>query len=69
MNTQIPSNLLPFIIPLIILQFGLAIVAIIRIVKQPSFKYGNKLIWILIALLLNLVGPILYFTIGKEEQV
>lgn len=68
MNSELTRKLMPFLIPLIILQLGLAIFSIIRIIKQPSFKYGNRLIWILLSLFLNFVGPILYFTIGKEEK-
>lgn len=68
MNSELTRKLMPFLIPLIVLQLGLAIFSIIRIIKQPSFKYGNRLIWILLSLFLNFVGPILYFTIGKEEK-
>jgi hypothetical protein len=72
MNTAtIPENFsiyLPILIPLVILQFGLILVAVLDIVKQKQFKLGNRTIWILVSCLISIIGPILYFTLGKGEK-
>lgn len=50
-----------------LLQFIFSIIAIIDIIKNRKFKCGNMILWIVLVLLLQLVGPVLYFTIGREE--
>ena len=59
---------LPFIIPLAVLQFGLMIGALVSILKHEKYKTGNRVLWLVIALLISIVGPILYFVLGKEED-
>lgn len=72
MNTNFDFDIfiqyLPFLIPLMIFNVTLAVVAIIHILKHPHYRFGNKVIWILIVLFVQLFGPILYFTIGRGDQ-
>ncbi|HBV23478.1 MAG TPA: hypothetical protein DEB42_06825 [Jeotgalicoccus sp.] len=65
MNTDI-TELLPFLIPLVILQSVLMITALVMIIRQQEFKYLNKPGWILIAVFLNLIGPVLYFVLERR---
>lgn len=37
---------LPVLIPLLILQVGLAIFAIVDVLRHPHYRIGNRLIWI-----------------------
>ena len=60
-------DMLPLLIPLIILQYGLMIYAIIHIVKHDKYKTLNRVLWLVIVLLNNFIGPILYLVLGKEE--
>lgn len=59
--------LLPVISLLAIVQLGLMIFAIVHAVTHPRFRFGNLTIWIIIIVLLNTIGPILYFVIGRGE--
>lgn len=59
---------LPFLVPLIILQYGLAIYTVVHIIKHPNYKFGNKAMWIIIALLISFIGPIVYFMFGKGDD-
>ena len=59
---------LPFIIPLAALQLGLMIAALVSIFKHKEYKTGNRALWVVITLLVSMVGPILYFVLGKEED-
>lgn len=61
------TQLLITLLPLIILQFGLMIAALVHIFKHENYKIGNRIIWIFVVVLLNFIGPILYFTIGREK--
>ena len=59
-------ELLPFLIPIILLQLGLMIFALVDLVRREKTK-GPKWLWALIIVFVNLIGPILYFIIGREE--
>jgi hypothetical protein len=66
---QIPENVMKFIpllIPIVILQYGLMIAALVDIMKREKTK-GPKWAWILTIVFINLFGPILYFLIGRNE--
>lgn len=51
--------------PLLIIQFGLIIVAIIDWIKVEQTN-GPKWIWLLIILFISLFGPIIYFIFGRR---
>lgn len=59
---------LPVLIPIIILEIILMITALRSILNQEKFKFGNKTLWILIVVLIQIIGPILYFITGREEK-
>ena len=65
MNTEF-NELLPFLIPLFVLQAVLMITALIMIIRQETFKYLNRFVWIIIVLLLNIIGPIIYFVLERR---
>lgn len=59
---------LPFLIPLVIVQFGLLGYTIYHIMTHNTYKRGNRTLWLVIVIvLMNYVGPILYFLLGKED--
>jgi hypothetical protein len=55
------------IAPLIVLQVILAVFALVNCMKQEETN-GPKWLWVLIILFVNLVGPILYFVIGRKNS-
>lgn len=59
---------LPFLIPGIIIQFALAITALIHVLKHPNYRFGNKVLWIFIVLFLQIIGPVTYFIFGRSED-
>lgn len=62
------QEFLPFFIPLIIAQFALFGYTLYHILTHKSYKWGNRTIWLVITIvLMNFVGPILYFLLGKED--
>ncbi|OCX05076.1 PLDc N-terminal domain-containing protein [Streptococcus dysgalactiae] len=67
MNTNIPSQFLPFFIPLILLQGTLIIIALLKLRKITKTKHFSKTIWVLIILFVNLFGPIAFLSLeGKN---
>lgn len=61
------TDLLPFLIPLIVLQFGLLISAWIHIFRSENYRFGSRIMWLLISLI-SIIGPVLYFFVGREEK-
>lgn len=62
------QEFLPIIIPITILEVGLMLYALIHIFKHNQYKVGNRILWIVIVVLFQIIGPILYLTIGKEDE-
>ena len=61
-------EMLPFLIPLIIVEFALFGYTLYHILTHNTYKRGNRVFWIVITIvLMNFVGPILYFLFGKED--
>ena len=61
-------EILPFLIPLAIVEFGLFGYTLYHILTHKNYKRGTRTLWLLIVILgMNFVGPILYFVFGKEE--
>ncbi len=59
---------LPFLIPLVIAQFALLGYTLYHILTHNTYKRGNRTLWLIVVLvLMNYVGPILYFLLGKED--
>lgn len=67
MNTNIPSQFLPFFIPLILLQGTLIIIALLKLRKITKTKHFSKPIWVLIILFVNLFGPIAFLSLEGEN--
>ena len=60
---------LPFLIPLAIAELALFGYTLYHILTHKTYKRGNRAIWLVITILMmNFVGPILYFVLGKEES-
>jgi len=63
-------QMLPYLVPLIILEAALLLVALIDLSRRKHVAGGNKLIWVAVILLIQYIGPVIYFIAGrKEEQV
>ena len=59
--------ILPLILPLILLQVGLLIWALIDLTQPDRRVRGdNKVVWALIIIFFQLIGPLLYFIVGRE---
>ena len=59
---------LPFLIPLVIAQFALLGYTLYHILTHKTYKRGSRVLWLIVVLvLMNYVGPILYFVLGKED--
>lgn len=64
---MLDKQMLIMLIPIIILQLTLMIVALVHIFRHDNYKVGNRVLWVIVVVLFNVIGPILYFAIGRGE--
>lgn len=63
------KEFLPFLIPLIILEFVLLGITIHHILTHDTYKRGNRTLWLVITIVgMEFIGPVLYFLLGKEDN-
>jgi hypothetical protein len=53
--------------PLLIIQLILLIVALVDLTRTEKTN-GPKILWVFIILFVNIIGPILYFVIGRRNN-
>ncbi len=59
---------IPFLVPILLLQLGLMAFALLDLLRRPdSSLNGPKWAWVFIVILVNIIGPIAYFLIGRRE--
>jgi hypothetical protein len=65
-----PMYIIPFIYLLFLLSLLiLFLIAVIDVLKSRFETATDKLIWFLVILFVPLIGPILYFNIGRKQKV
>jgi ABC-2 type transport system ATP-binding protein len=65
---QFDPNLLLLLAPLVLLEIGLLIAAIADLLREDRAVRGNnKGLWAVIIVLVNVIGPILYFLVGRVD--
>ena len=58
---------LPFLIPVILIELALMLTALIHVLKHPTYRFGNKAMWIVIVVLIQIIGPVFYFVYGRGD--
>ena len=59
---------LPFLIPVILIEVILAVIALVHALRHKTYRFGNRVLWIIVVLFVQIIGPVLYFTIGKGDD-
>jgi hypothetical protein len=65
---EILRQYIPFLIPVVILELGLLISALIHLLRHKHTRNLSVGIWAVIIVVVNIIGPVLYFLIGREED-
>lgn len=58
-------QLLPFLIPLLLLAFVMLTVALINLLKK-DLPLKDKALWLIIIICVQLIGPVVYFAVGSK---
>jgi hypothetical protein len=68
MATLKPEQIIALLIPIVVIQLGLMIAALVDLERdERRVRGGSKLVWALVIVFVNILGPILYFVAGREE--
>lgn len=59
---------LPVLLPIILIQFGLMITALVHVLRHSYYRFGNKVVWIVVVVFIQIVGPVVYFAFGRGEE-
>lgn len=65
---QVIKDMLPFLIPLLILELSLIVVCLRDLIRRKEVRGGNKLVWALAIIFIQLIGPALYLFLGRKES-
>lgn len=60
------TTLVLALLPILIIQFALMVFALVDLIKNPNPK-GPKWMWGVLIVVINIIGPILYFVIGRRN--
>jgi hypothetical protein len=66
-DVVLPRGALLAVIVLGVLELCLVVFCIVDIVRRPAVLGGRKWVWIVLVILFNLVGSIIYLAIGRER--
>jgi hypothetical protein len=58
---------LPYLIPILLLQLGLMIYSLVDLARRERIR-GPKWLWVIVIVLGELVGPVVYLLIGRAEE-
>ena len=62
------GTLFAILIPILVIQLGLLVWALYDLTRPGrQVKGDSKVVWALIIIFINLIGPILYFLVGRED--
>lgn len=68
MNWQFLMDNLPLLLPLILLELLLMIMALVHVLKHPYYRFGNRILWVIIVVVIQIIGPVVYFAFGRGED-
>jgi hypothetical protein len=60
-------GMLPWLLPLVLIELGLMVIALLDVVKRERVRGGNKVVWIVVIVAVQVFGPIAYLLFGREE--
>ena len=63
------EKLIPVLIPLVVIAFGVAVAALLDLRKQTATR-GPKWMWavFICVTITSFIGPLVYFAIGRKEE-
>ncbi|EOH91897.1 PLDc N-terminal domain-containing protein [Enterococcus pallens] len=67
-NWQFLMDNLPLLLPLILLELVLMITALVHVLRHPHYRFGNRILWVIIVVVIQIIGPVIYFAFGRSDD-
>ena len=64
---ELIKQYLPLLIPVVLIELGLMIAALVDLIRRAQTR-GPKWVWALVIVLINFIGPIIYFVAGRKDE-
>lgn len=62
------EQIIALLAPIIVIQLGLMVAALFDLERdERRVRGGSKLVWAVVIVFVNVLGPIIYFVAGREE--
>lgn len=68
MNELNLTEILPFVIPIYLIHIILVVVSIVNLVKRKKVRFNNKILWGIIIIFVQIIGPVLYLLFRGEDE-
>ncbi len=69
MDLSVLKDMLPFLVPVFLLELGLLVFALVDVIRRKEVRGGSKIPWILLIVFVQVIGPIAYLAFGRKEGV
>lgn len=56
------------LLPIVLIELVLMVLALVHIFRHDNYKYGNRIAWVIVVIMFQIIGPIMYFAIGRSEE-
>jgi ABC-2 type transport system ATP-binding protein len=63
-----PQTIALLVIPFVVVQVGLMLYALYDLFQEDRRVKGDKIIWALVIAFVNIIGPLIYFFVGRDES-
>ncbi|HEX6488749.1 MAG TPA: PLDc N-terminal domain-containing protein [Candidatus Dormibacteraeota bacterium] len=66
--TSLPAGAVAILVVLSLAQLALDVIALVDLYRRPVEQVagGNKWVWVVVILIVNVLGPILYLAIARQ---
>lgn len=61
-------EMLPLLIPILVLDAVLAVAAALHVLRHPHYRFGSKAFWLVVVIVFLLIGPVAYFVVGRGNE-
>ncbi len=61
-------HMLPYLVPLIVVEAILVAIALVDLARRKRVTGGKKLIWVLVTVGVQFIGPVVYLVAGRKEE-
>jgi branched-subunit amino acid transport protein AzlD len=66
-DLSVLGQMLPFLIPVLIIEIILIVICLRDLIRRKEVLGGNKLLWVIVIVFVQIIGAVLYLTIGRKE--